>query len=158
QAGGAYSEQEETGEGQFSVSSNGTMVYISGGLYPIPSVELVWIDRKGVATTEPIPARSVISPRISPDGNRIAFHSRARQSRQSDVWIYDIRRQNTMPLTFQEDNRWASWSPDNKSIVFSRRASGKAALFRVSADGSNMLEALTSPELNPQMPAAWSPA
>jgi serine/threonine-protein kinase len=40
---------DETGAGQFVVSSSGTLAYVPGGLHPNRDSALVWVDRKGKA-------------------------------------------------------------------------------------------------------------
>jgi Tol biopolymer transport system component len=155
QAVNSFNAFDETGQGQFSVSSNGTLVYLAGGIYQGPKATPVWVDRTGVAVPLGVPPGSFLRPRISPtDGERIAFTQRLAQTfNQSDVWVYDVRRQNSVPLTRDGDGRGTVWSPDGKSVVFN----SKRSLFRISADGSGMPERLTTSDF-PQTPAAWSAA
>ena len=65
-----------TGTAEFSLSRQGTLVYVRGGGGGSDR-SLVWVDRRG--REEPIraaPTRAYIYPRISPDGTRVAFDIR----------------------------------------------------------------------------------
>jgi hypothetical protein len=124
QAIAAYNFDDETGAGQFTVSTNGTLAYVTGGIYPVRQAELVWVDRKGLATSLPIPTGGYLVPRVSPDGKRLAYFAQRGRSRNGDIWVYDIERQNSTRLTFQGQNTWPLWAPDGKSLVFSTQVSG----------------------------------
>src|SRR5262245_66240427 len=87
--------------GQFEVSRNGTLVYVAGGRSPAPKYDLVWVDRNGEVTPLPLPAGAYLWPRVSPNGERIAFSAARGQSIERDIWVYDIGRQNTTRLTFE---------------------------------------------------------
>src|SRR5207244_3441159 len=71
--------------GQFSFSRLGSLVYIPraprGG-----SRTLVWVDRKGVAQSLPVPPHRYWQPRFSPDGRRLAVHN----ADDAEIWLYDI--------------------------------------------------------------------
>jgi Tol biopolymer transport system component len=146
---------DETGAGQFTVSENGTLAYLPGGIYPAQRAQFVSVDRTGVATVLPIRSGRSWSPRVSPDGKSIAYFEARPRSRITDVWIYDMRRQNSARLTLQAWSFWPVWAPDGKSLVVSSVMSGHQNLARVPADGSGVPERLTTGEY-PQTPASWS--
>ena len=56
----------DSGAGQFSVSTSGTLVYVPGGLLPAPERSVLWVDRTGAE--RPWPARQ--AP-IRPCGSRL---------------------------------------------------------------------------------------
>ena len=63
--------------GQFTVSASGTLLYATGGIGPIRESSMVWVDRTGVA--QPLtaaPAGQYMSPRLSPDGKKVAMQVR----------------------------------------------------------------------------------
>ena len=61
------------GPGDFSVSADGTLVYVPGGNAPALARTLVWVDRQGRETAINAPPRGYFYPRLSPDGNRLAL-------------------------------------------------------------------------------------
>ena len=74
-------------------------------------------------------------PAWSPDGQSIAFS--AEQKGEFDIWIAPARGGTARRVTSMSgDERWPSWTHDNR-IVFSHRApKGAWQLFVVAADGS----------------------
>src|SRR5262249_9577402 len=73
---------------ELSVSSDGTLVYLTGGALSITRT-LLWVDRKGRETPLGTPARSYLHPRLSPDGSRVAFFIGDRDQ-ERDIWIWDL--------------------------------------------------------------------
>ena len=131
------------GAGNFAVSKNGTLIYVASGAGPQvwPSRSLVWVDRQG--HEEPIPAlpRAFASPRLSPDGTRIAVEIR---DGEPTVWIWDLRRKVLQRLsTGAVMERNPLWAPDGRLIVTSNR-DGVPNMYRLAADGSSTAERLTS--------------
>jgi len=59
------------GAAEFSSSADGSLAYVAGGSNGGESTFL-WVDRKGVAQPLPAPPRAYTSPRLSPDGRRLA--------------------------------------------------------------------------------------
>ncbi|MFO7694248.1 MAG: hypothetical protein R6V57_14260 [Vicinamibacterales bacterium] len=62
----------DSGAGQFAVSSTGALVYIPGGMMPDPARTLVWVDRAGNVQPLPIPPGGYLHPRLSADDQRLA--------------------------------------------------------------------------------------
>ena len=98
------------GATNFGISDDGSLVYVAGRMGGGAQRVLVWIDRNGreeVLTAEP---RAYTSPRISPDGSRLALDVR---DQESDVWIWDFARETLSRFTFgpSVDGR-PVWSPD----------------------------------------------
>ena len=54
----------------FSLTNQGTLVYSTGA---IPSTSLVWVDRRGVATSLPASSREFSLPRLSRDDGRVVM-------------------------------------------------------------------------------------
>jgi eukaryotic-like serine/threonine-protein kinase len=143
-----------TGAAQYSVSSTGTLVYISGGFAASES-RLVWVSRNGEEQLLPAAPHNYQFPRVSPDGGRVAV---AIAEQEQQVWVYDLSRDTLTRLTFDGvTNNTPAWSPDGKRIAFnSDRATGPLNLFWRAADGSGDVERLaTSDYLN--SPGSFSP-
>ena len=97
-------------DAQYTVSENGTLVYIRGGASDVG--RLTWVERGGEATDLGFEPDLFGTFRISPDGNRIA----AVVSQPSvAVWIYDLIR-NTRSR-FAEGSGTPVWTVDGGSIL-----------------------------------------
>lgn len=143
---------DETGAGQFAVSTSGTLLYVVGGISPVWERSLVWVDRTGAA--KPVAAASAApysNPRLSPDGQKIAVATRRAAGENSDVWVYDVLRGAPTRLTF-EGAAMPTWSPDGRHLVYTR-----GDLYTISADGSGKPEILTS-RGDSLFPSSWASA
>jgi serine/threonine-protein kinase len=144
---------EETGMGQFAVSTSGNLVYASGGVAQLPRGTLVRVDRKGVATELNAPkGKDYLVPRISPEGSRVAVLV-VNGIAARDIWVIDPNKGTATRLTSQGVNQMPLWSPDGKRILFCGGA-GTTRLFSISADGSGAAELVTSGQAR-LTPASW---
>jgi dipeptidyl aminopeptidase/acylaminoacyl peptidase len=100
-----------TGVGQYGLSDPGSLAYVSGGLKS-QERRLAWVDRKGTEQTLPAPPHAYRTPRLSPDGRRIAV-----AGVDADVWLYDVARDALTRLTFH-DGMTPEWSPDGRYVAF----------------------------------------
>ena len=114
-----------SGSAQFDFSRNGTLVYRSGGATRGNLVTVQWLDPAG--KMQPLLAKpgSYQRPRVSPDGQRLAFDD------GSDIWVYEARRDALTRLTFGGGNVVPVWSPDSRYILFS----GLGGIWWIRADG-----------------------
>ncbi len=138
----------------YAISDNGTLVYVpsTGGL----DRTLVWVDREG--KEEPLAAEpnSYVSPRVSPDGSRLAIT--VSESGGADVWIYDLEREILTRLTFDPAaDHFPVWTPDGQRVVFTSTRDGQARnLYWKAADGTGQAERLTTSP-NQQTANSFSP-
>ena len=152
QSGNTPSELAESGAGQFSVSQSGSLLYVPGGLFPDPERSLVWVDRAtGDPQTLPMPARAYHSPRLSPNGQRVAFWTQG----DRNVWVHDLVRGTTTRLTSEGRNARAIWTTDGTRVTYGSATGGNENLFWKPADGSGAAERLTT-SINLQFAADWS--
>jgi Tol biopolymer transport system component len=130
-----------TATGQFALSENGSLVFVPGAAADTNG-QLVWVDRTG--REEPIgaPPDRYRTPRISPDGTRIAVLTGVDQG---DIGIWDITRKTMSRLTSgPESENTIAWSPDSKWIFFaSSPTGGTPDVYRRAADGTGTLTRLT---------------
>jgi len=140
-----------TAAGQFSISNSGWLAYAEGGITADIQDSLVWLDQEGRA--EPVASSEgpYFAPRLSPDGQRIAYSGRERA-----VWVYDINRGMASRLTGEGEAGGVNWTPDGKRVVFSWFKSGPPNLYWQPADGSSAMERLTTSDYV-QEPGSWSP-
>jgi dipeptidyl aminopeptidase/acylaminoacyl peptidase len=142
--------QSNPAPAQYSVSATGSLVYVPGSVQASQS-KLVWVSRNGAEQPLPAPARDYESPRVSPDGRRVALAS------GGQIWLYDLARDTLTRFTFEGSlNGGPVWTPDGKRIAFSSDRGGALNLFWQKADGSGGLERLTTSE-RIEAPSSWSP-
>jgi serine/threonine protein kinase len=137
----------------YSLSSNGTLVYVPGSSRNAP-VHLEWVTRDGAESPLPAAPHVYVLPKISPDGKRIAIGI---TEKDAQLYIYDIARDTLNRFTFQGSNNLVPlWTPDGKRIAYISNSSGPRNIFWQLADGSGGFEHLnTSPNLS--IPGSWSP-
>ena len=141
--------------------------HVDGGA-PIPEIYVMDADggNQQNLTNTPNADRS---PSWSPDGKRIVFESDRRmiedKPHQLEIYVMDADGRNQQNLTNNNPNedRYPSWSPDGKRIVFSSSREGhfenEAAvtyeIYMMDADGGNQ-QRVTNNRNNDLSPV-WSP-
>jgi eukaryotic-like serine/threonine-protein kinase len=101
--------------GNFTASENGALVYDSEQLMS----RMLWFDRAGRQVGEfGVPA-ILDSPRISPDGGRVAYSSLDSSMNKMQIWVGDLSRGVRTRLTNgPSENTNPAWSPDGNRIAF----------------------------------------
>jgi eukaryotic-like serine/threonine-protein kinase len=136
---------------QFDASSSGFLAYASGGVTPW---QPMWFDRAGKpmgAAGEQV--SNLLSLRLSPDGTRLATES---GENNSDIWIYDRKRQVNTRLTFGPGASSSPvWSPDGQWVAYVG-VRGKNNLYRKSASGTGQEELLMEGDAKNRSPLDWS--
>ncbi len=102
-------------------SRTGTVAYPGGtGSVTLGNpATLTWVDRQG--TEQPVSAtvRNFASPRVSPDGGRVAFDVfEAGQTIDRHLWLLDLMRGTTSRLTFDRANGSPVWTPDSRRLIY----------------------------------------
>jgi serine/threonine-protein kinase len=143
-----------SGAGQFSLSASGTLAYLPGRQHPDADRTLVWVERHGKEAPLPGPSRPYLIPRISPDGQRIAYWTMSAAGQ--DIWIYDLVRGSHTRLTHDGVHAMAIWSPDGKRLATRVGTRMRHRLEVLAADGSRGVERLGSDERSGH-PHAWAP-
>jgi WD40-like Beta Propeller Repeat len=129
------------GAANFSLASDGTLVYLAGDPLVSAARTLVWVDRHGREEAIPAPARSYTYARLSPDGTRLAVDIR---DQENDIWIWRLSQGPLTRLTFDPGiNRGGIWSPDGKRVAFSADRDGSENIYWQAADGTGTAERLT---------------
>lgn len=150
QAANLVGSEFDTGAGQFSTSSTGSLVYARAGTSPDALSSLIWVSRAGVVERIPVPAGPYYGARLAPDDQRfvvlIGHH----------LWVYDIPRAIFTPLTSGTDSSsFPVWAGRDR-IVFADNSAGPDGLFTVPADGSQRPEPLVRSDTHILTPVSWS--
>jgi DNA-binding SARP family transcriptional activator/Tol biopolymer transport system component len=124
------------GSADLAISATGTLVYSTGE--ETGRQELVWVTRAGKA--EPIDPQwsgeYLGSPRLSPDGKRLAV-TRSANAEPWKIWIKRLDRGPSIRLAGDgKENYFPAWSPDGRSVTFtSNPTKGSSYLGIERADG-----------------------
>lgn len=130
----------------FDVSASGTLVYRRR--QPLANRAVTLLDSSGVETRVFAKTGEYTSPRMSPDGRRLALTS------GSQVWIHDLARGTMTRLTFGSRSQCCPiWSPDGDYLVFASQDELTWARW----DGSGAVERLPTARATSSVPFSFSP-
>ncbi|SPF37242.1 Serine/threonine protein kinase [Candidatus Sulfotelmatobacter kueseliae] len=138
--------------GAFTASENGLLTYAVGA-NAAEEGQLTWFEANGKVLGT-MAERGSNSPRISPDGNRVALEFGVPNP---NIWIFDSVRGLRTRLTTDVASS-PVWSRDGKSIVYMiiPMSTNKARLAVRPADGSGN-ESLFAQDDQWESPTDWSP-
>ncbi|MFQ5700991.1 MAG: protein kinase [Acidobacteriota bacterium] len=145
------------GGAQYAFSESGTLVYMTGGSSRT-QLSAVQVDREGKSTPLIDQRGTYSSPRLSPDGQRLALEiAPAASAGIGDIWVYEIDREVMTRLTFSTKENNPVWSPDGRRLVFASGRDGNSDnLYQKRSDGAGEVERLTTSE-NAQFANSFSP-
>jgi serine/threonine-protein kinase len=123
-----------TGAVHYTVSANGTLVYVPSGAGNLIGRRLVWVDRQG--NEEPIdtPPHLWSHLRISPEGSRVAIEA---LDEERDIWVWDFTRAVLSRLTFDPmQTRVPVWL-NRERVTYMTQASAGAQFGGILARAAN---------------------
>jgi serine/threonine-protein kinase len=120
----------------FQITDNGTLVYLP--VIKMTDNFLTLIDRNGEGKPAIDKKGDFSSPRISPDGKRIAAKL------DDDIWVYEIESGRGIRITSEGKSVIPLWSLDGRSIIYSTENESSWAVYKKNADGTGEAEMLTS--------------
>jgi hypothetical protein len=141
-----------TGMAAYSISSNGRLLYASGPVERGARVP-VWVDRKGRATALPLPPRSYLHPKLSPDERQLAVEV---EGAAHDIFAYDLARGALTKMSFDGASHWPLWTPDGRRLTYRSWKTGTMTMWWMPADRSGAPELLTKIG-SMQSPESWTP-
>jgi serine/threonine-protein kinase len=121
------------GIGTFDVSNTGTFVYVPG-TGADRSWPVVWLTSDGRTMTLIANEAAYDSPRIAPDGKRLALQVSTGRAR--DLYVFDIERDTLSRLTFAGGGS-PVWTRDGRHIAYSGNGRDSGAILWVRSDGSS---------------------
>jgi len=130
-----------SGAGHFSFSRTGSFVYRTGKV-AAPSWPVLWLDNSGM--TQPLIATPgfYVSPRFSPDGQRLAT-GQISGNNDRRFLVYDWQRGTMSPLGVDAQlTAYPTWTPDGKHIVFRFSTASGYSLGWIRADGAGETQKL----------------
>ena len=135
-------------------ASPGILMYSAGW----PKAQLTWVDRGGRRLSNLGDPQDILrSIRLSPDGKKLAFDVFDREKGSTDIWVYDLSKNNAERVTSEPGLEFLPvWSPDGTHIAFGSGQGGVLAQLKVKALG----EAGGGEGFPPgdmQEPSDWSP-
>ncbi len=144
------------GRGMFSVSQNRILTFQKVDPESFP--RLVSVSLTGKATELFRERFTSYTPRISPDGTKLALDIADRAGTAADLWVYDFAHRTKVPLVKygESQNLLPVWSPDGRTIIFASNRTRHFNLYEVPSDGSRSARQLLSSEAD-QRPTSISP-
>jgi len=146
------------GAAQFSISRDGSLVYISGGSSTADTRSLAF-QLNGTMELFNVSPKQYLSPRLSPDGQKVSVQTV--EDEGNVIWLYDLSGDSAIRrLTFrgEGDNHRPIWTPDSRRVTFSSDRDGTMSIYWMPADGSGVAKRLTSAEEGTShWPGSWSP-
>jgi len=142
----------------FDISKSGSLIYIPGPVSNSAGQFDIGLEaRDGTVEGLNLQKRTYDTPRVSPDGKRVAFG--IEEGDEANIWIYDFSGARVPNrLTFGGKNRYPVWSPDGERIAFQSDREGDVAIFSQRADGAGVADRLTKPAKDVRhAPESWSP-
>jgi Tol biopolymer transport system component len=137
--------------GAVSVSTAGLIAFRAGGA---SRHQLAWFDRTGkmLGTFGEADDAYLSTPRLSPDGKRVAVYRVVQGS--ADVWLLDGARMTRFTLNPALD-RFPAWSPDGSRIAFDSNRKGQRNLYVKVTSGASGEELLLESSQD-KSPSSWS--
>jgi serine/threonine protein kinase/Tol biopolymer transport system component len=141
------------GTAQFAISATGSLAYAPGGEVA-GARRVVWVDRRGQEEALPLPPRSYLHPRMSPNGRQILIEV---EGPNHDVFLYDMSRSALTKLTSDGSSHAPLWTPDGRQITFRAGMPDPFTMWRMPSDRSASPERLTAirmPQIGFTQPSA----
>jgi eukaryotic-like serine/threonine-protein kinase len=129
------------GTALFDISPKGDLAYAVG-----PAEDghrtMHWVDRNGNESPPlPLPPRSYLNPRISPNGKYLAVEI---EGPNHDLYTYDFQREVLSRISTDGISHGPIWSPDGSRIAYRMWKGGAMTLAWMPADRSGPAERLVN--------------
>jgi len=141
----------------FSVANNGTLLYQTNNQSSLS--ELAWFDRTGNKIESIGQLGKYYDIDLSPDETKIAYSFIDEGESDTDIWIYDLKRNVPTRLTFETGReRRPLWSPDGKKVYFASMRDGQYfKIYGKNANGSGDDELVYATDSSHVSPGDFNP-
>ena len=117
----------------FTAAGDGTLVFLPESTR---SSEMRWYDRQGRLLGNLAPAGFYATPRISPDGRKVAYTQTDSANSLSNIWVRELDSNRAVRLTQQAGGYLAPmWTPDGAQVAFQCQPRGMQDLCIAPAGG-----------------------
>lgn len=121
------------GYANLAFGNDGTLIYVPASALETPG-ELVWTDRAGQVTPTGFPMRRYKSPRLSPDGRRLAVT--IGEGQNPDIWMHELARGTWSRFSFSPTSDFNPvWSADGRTLYYNGEEP-QFTIYRRPADAS----------------------
>src|SRR5688500_3610830 len=143
------------GRSSLSVSRTGTLVWLRAGIDE-GHTRLVRVDRNGKASPLAPAAAGLQTPRLSPDGRRLAVVARSGVMTR-EIRVLETARPERVVATIQGgDNQSPAWM-DNRRLTFGSNRDGLQKIYVMAVDGTRPPAPLFTADVTvARNPASWS--
>jgi serine/threonine-protein kinase len=141
---------DQTGAGQFAISSRGTLAWLPGPATPSWGDSApVTVERNGFVTPLSAPVRNYpLSLQLSPGGRRLALTVQTLS--EVGLWVHDLDRPGSLsPLVMDGEVGFVRWSPKGDRVFFDWHKTGVSALAIHASDGTQPAEVIVPEGLFP---------
>jgi|GEM_PF-917542 Tol biopolymer transport system component len=141
------------GNAQYSISQEGTLVYIPGT--NIAKGQFAWIDHTGkVEIIDKFEPDLYARFNLNATGEKIAVPI---AGERTDIHILDTIKGASTQITTKDINWWPIWSPNDKSIIFEKisKEGDKHKIMQINASGAGSEKTLLESD-SPLGPDDWS--
>jgi len=131
--------------GDFSISQQGTLVYLKGdaGL-----IQDVWMDPQGRQLESLGEPAAIDGFSLSPDGRLLVEQVSDARSKNIDLWIVDLSRDVRTRFTFEQGIELSPvWSPNGDQIAYTANPNGHLDIFVKNSNGSGQARPILESEI-----------
>ena len=144
------------GAANFSISGNGTLVYIPGtSSIASGQSRIALTDRRRVIELLRLPPGTYETPRVAPDGKSIAVGTD--DGKEAIIYTYDLSGASAMQrLTFGGNNRYPIWT-FNSRVAFQSDREGDLGIWWQATVGGKADRLTRAEQGTFHVPESWSP-
>jgi Tol biopolymer transport system component len=153
------------GKTHFAIAASGTLTYVhserDATQSGLPGLQLTLLGLDGSRRALAAPPRPYRSPRLSPDGTRVAVEVLDSAGDGASIWVYDLADDSDIRRLTQAsegNNRRPVWTLDGERITFMSDRDGSGSIYWQDAEGRGPAERLTTAEEGiVHLPESWAP-